>query len=233
MGSKAAEKLAELTTFLKVWFAAPKTVGAILPTSATSARKMVTLIDHSSSLPVLEIGPGTGAITRQILSSGTRPDNLVTLEVDPTFVRTLRERFPGIKIVQGDAFDLHSTFSRHGPVKFDTIISAMPLVTHPVKKRVVFLRQALSLLPMGRPLVIISYSRSPPIPAGLGGYSVERLATVFRNIPPSHLWLYRSTCDLNGIARALTGVENFDVETRQNHQSNGVSADDDVPLGCD
>lgn len=147
MGSKAADKLAEITTFLKVWFKAPKTVGAILPTSATSGRKMVSVIDHSSCLPVLEIGPGTGAITRQILSSGTRPDNLVALEVDPTFVRTLRERFPGIRIVQGDAFDLHSTFSRHGPVTFDTIISAMPLVTHPVEKRLAFLRQALPFSP--------------------------------------------------------------------------------------
>lgn len=212
MGNKTAEKLAEIKTFLSVWFKAPRTVGAILPTGVTSGKKIAALIDHTSGLPVLEIGPGTGAITRQILSSGTHSANLVALEVEPTFIQALRERFPGIRVVQGNAFDLSSTFSRHGPVQFDTIISAIPLVTHPVEKRLGFLRQALALLPAGRPLVIISYSRKPPIPAGLGGYTVERLATVLRNIPPAHLWLYRSACDPNVTARALAGVESLDVE---------------------
>lgn len=194
MADRAAKKLAEIKIFLRAWLKAPRTVGAILPTSATSGRKMVALIDQTSRLPVLEIGPGTGAITRQILSAGTRADNLVALEVEPVFVQALRENFPDIRIVEGDAFDLHSTLSQAGTLKFDTIISAMPLVTHPVEARVAFLRQALSFLPNGRPLVIISYSCKPPIPAGWGGYTVERLGTVFRNIPPSSLWLYRSSC---------------------------------------
>ncbi len=48
----------------------------------------------ASGLPVLELGPGTGVITRAILERGVPPEHLYAVEYSPDFVRHLRGAFP-------------------------------------------------------------------------------------------------------------------------------------------
>jgi phosphatidylethanolamine/phosphatidyl-N-methylethanolamine N-methyltransferase len=177
--------------FFKGWLRTPKAVGSIIPTSSVTARKMASVIDAASGLPVLELGPGTGVITKAILGRGIAPGKLTAVEYSPEFVRHLRRSYPGVNVIEGDAFNLGATLGEARDTIFDCAISGVPLLNFPVEARVRYLEQVLDRIPIGRPVVQLTYGPKSPIPAGRGTYTIEHFRFVFRNIPPTQLWIYR------------------------------------------
>ncbi|MBX3581886.1 MAG: methyltransferase domain-containing protein [Rhizobiaceae bacterium] len=188
---RIAKKFDDELKFFKGWIDKPKAVGAIIPTSSVTARRMATVINAQSGLPVLEIGPGTGVITKAILRHGVKPADLYTIEYSADFVAHLRRNFPGVNVIEGDAFDLDTTLGSKSGLTFDSIISGVPLLNFPVEKRVAYLESLLSRLPHGRPVIQLTYGPKSPIPAGHGDYKVEHFDFILRNIPPTQLWIYR------------------------------------------
>ncbi|PYE89179.1 phospholipid N-methyltransferase PmtA [Phyllobacterium leguminum] len=188
---KLAEKFDEEIRFFKGWIDGPKAVGAILPTSSVTARRMASVVNPHSGLPVLELGPGTGVITRAILQRGVKPESLYCVEYSEDFARRLCADLPDINIIQGDAFDLDSTLGNHRDVVFDSVICAVPLLNFPLEKRLALLEDLLRRIPEGRPVMQITYSPLPAIPAGRGKYVVEPYDFVIRNVPPARLWVYK------------------------------------------
>ena len=186
-----AEKFDDELKFFQGWVRRPKAVGSIVPTSSITAREMASVIDTGSGLPVLEIGPGTGVITRAILARGIRPENLYTVEYSPEFVRHLRRLYPAVNVIEGDAFNLAATLGENRDLTFDSVISGVPLLNFPVARRVAYLESLLDRIPEGRPIVQLTYGPMSPIPPGRGNYTVEHFHFVFRNIPPTQLWIYR------------------------------------------
>ncbi len=63
----------------------PAGVGAVIPSSRSLGRMMAGQIDPMNG-PVVEIGPGTGAITRQILAAGISPQNLTLFDMSQGFI---------------------------------------------------------------------------------------------------------------------------------------------------
>ncbi|RCS25088.1 methyltransferase domain-containing protein [Phyllobacterium salinisoli] len=191
LGKRLAEKFDEEIRFFKGWIDGPKAVGAILPTSSVTARRMASVVDPDSGLPVLELGPGTGVITKAILQRGVKPSDIYCVEYSEDFARHLREDFPEINIIQGDAFDLDTTLGEHKDLIFDSVISAVPLLSFPVERRVAILEDLLNRIPEGRPVIQITYGPLSPIPPGRGNYIVQHYDFVIRNVPPARLWIYK------------------------------------------
>lgn len=185
------EKLDEELKFFKGWIDKPKAVGAIVPTSSVTSRRMASVIDTASGLPVLEVGPGTGVITKAILARGIEPENLCTVEYSANFVRHLRKLYPQVNVIEGDAFNLDDALGDKRDTIFDCVISAVPLLNFPIERRVAYLEDLLDRIPAGRPVMQITYGPLSPIPAGRGDYSVKHFDFIMRNIPPAHLWIYR------------------------------------------
>lgn len=177
--------------FIKGWLDQPRAVGAMLPTSGVTARKMASVVNPHSGLPVLELGPGTGVITKAILERGIAPEKLYSIEYSADFVEHLVEQFPGVNIIEGDAFDLDATLGDNRRLTFDAVVSGVPLLNFPVDKRVAYIDDLLDRVPPGRPVVQLTYGPKSPVPAGKGNYVVEHLDFVLRNFPPTQLWLYR------------------------------------------
>jgi phosphatidylethanolamine/phosphatidyl-N-methylethanolamine N-methyltransferase len=177
--------------FFRGWIDKPKAVGAIIPTSSVAARRMASVIDPESGNLVLELGPGTGAITRAILERGVKPENLVSVEYSRDFVERLTADFPGVNFVHGSAFDLETVIAPWKGRAFDSVVSAIPMLNFPIDQRVDLMNRLLELIPVGRPVVQITYGPLAPVPAGRGTYSLERFDFIMRNIPPAHLWVYR------------------------------------------
>ena len=192
---KFAEKFDDELKFFKGWIDKPRAVGSIVPTSSFTARKMASVIDTRSGLPTLEVGPGTGIITKYILKHGVKPRDLYAVEYSHDFVIHLRRNFPGVNVVEGDAFNLGETLRRalgdNTPKQFDSVVSGVPLLNFPVQQRVKYLEGLLDRLPQGRPVVQLTYGPKSPIPPGLGDYTVEKFDFILRNIPPTKLWIYR------------------------------------------
>lgn len=193
-----AEKFDDELRFFKGWIDKPKAVGSIIPTSSVTARRMASIIDTGSGLPVLELGPGTGVITKAILAHGVKPDKLYTVEYSEDFVRHLEKQFPDVNIIHGDAFDLDTTLGEKRDLTFDAVVSGVPLLNFPVAQRIRYIEDLLTRIPEGRPIVQLTYGPLSPVPAGKGDYTVEHFDFVLRNFPPTQLWIYRRP----GFARA-------------------------------
>ena len=177
--------------FFKGWIDKPRAVGSIVPTSSVTARRMASVIDTKSGLPVLELGPGTGVITKAILEAGVKPEDLWSVEYSEDFVLHLRTRYPGVNIVHGDAFDLDATLGERSGLIFDSIISGVPLLNFPVQQRIDYIENLLDRIPAGRPIVQLTYGPLSPVPPARGNYTVEHFDFIVRNIPPTQLWIYR------------------------------------------
>ncbi|MGB3388010.1 MAG: class I SAM-dependent methyltransferase [Pseudaminobacter sp.] len=186
-----ATKFDDELRFFKGWMDKPKAVGSIIPTSSVTARRMASIIDVGSNLPVLELGPGTGVVTRAILKRGIKPQDVYAVEYSPEFVDHVRKNFAGVNVIQGDAFDLGGTLGEKAGLTFDCAISAVPLLNFPMIRRVAYVNDLLDRLPPGRPVIQITYGPLSPVPARHGEYTVEHFDFVIRNIPPAQLWLYR------------------------------------------
>ena len=188
-----ATKFDDELRFFKGWIDKPKSVGAIVPTSAITARRMASVADPGSGLPVLETGPGTGVITRAILERGVRPENLYAVEYSTDFVDHLRRQYPGVTVIQGDAFDLDYTLderqgARHEP--FAAVISGLPLLNFPMPLRHRLLENATQRLLPGGVFVQFSYGLNAPVTPP-PGHTVTRAAFVWANVPPARVWVYR------------------------------------------
>lgn len=79
------------------------------------AEWIVAQLELQPGEPWVELGPGLGALTE---FAWARSRNGLVIEKDGRLVPELRDRFPGLEIVHGDAaeFDLRELFAR-GPVK--------------------------------------------------------------------------------------------------------------------
>ena len=183
-------KFDEEIRFFKGWIDGPKRVGAICPTSSITARRMASIVDTTSGLPVLELGPGTGIITKAILEHGTAPKDLVSIEFSTDFYQHLVKTYPGVNFVNGDAFDLDRTLAHMDGTMFDSVISAIPLLSFPMERRIALLEGLLDRLPAGRPVMQITYGPVSPIVARPDRYTIKHFDFVVRNIPPAQLWTY-------------------------------------------
>lgn len=185
-------KFDEEIRFFKGWQRDKKGVGALLPTSAVTARRMADVIDTSSGLPVLELGAGTGVITKAILERGVAPRDLVSIEYAPHFCDLLRKRFPDVDIRNGDVFELDRVLADRCGQTFDCVISAVPMLSFPLERRIALMKDLLSRIPRGRPVVQITHGPMSPLPAMPDIYTIAHLDFIMRNLPPAQLWIYRS-----------------------------------------
>jgi len=152
---------------------------------------MASIVDVNSGLPILELGPGTGVITKAILDRGVSPENLFSVEYSQKFITHLQTDFPSVNFIQGDAFDVKNICKSANADRFDCVISGLPLLNFPSEKRVRLIDGLLDHLPPGRPIIQFCYGPFSPVLPGRGNYEVEHFNWVARNVPPAQLWIYR------------------------------------------
>ncbi|MBY2918420.1 methyltransferase domain-containing protein [Rhizobium leguminosarum] len=188
---RLGKRFEEEVQFFKGWQKDKKGVGAVIPTSIHTARRMASVVDPRSRLAVLELGAGTGVITKAILARGVEPRQLVSVEYSRTFYDGLVERFPGVDFRLGDAFQLDQVLSDRPGDQFDCVISAVPMLSFPMERRVALLEDLLARIPAGRPVIQITYGPLSPVIKMPDRYVVSHYDFVIRNIPPAQLWTYR------------------------------------------
>jgi phosphatidylethanolamine/phosphatidyl-N-methylethanolamine N-methyltransferase len=177
--------------FLRSWIEKPLHMGAVMPSGRVLARTMAQYVDIKSSGPVVELGPGTGAITNALIAHGVDQKRLVLVEYNPGFCALLRDRYPHAKIVQGDAYKLRDSLWDVLHIPASAVVSGLPLVTKPMLTRLKLIRDAFLALAPGAPFVQFTYSVAPPIPKSLPGVSTEASERIWMNLPPARVWVYR------------------------------------------
>jgi phosphatidylethanolamine/phosphatidyl-N-methylethanolamine N-methyltransferase len=185
-------RLDDEVRFLRSWIEKPLHVGAVMPSGRFLARTMAQYVDPHSTGPVVELGPGTGAITSALIEHGVDQKRLVLVEYNPGFCALLRDRYPLAKVVQGDAYSLRDTlWSVLGGGRATAVVSGLPLVTKPMLTRLKLIRDSFALLKPGAPFIQFTYSVVPPIPKSLPGVFTEASERIWMNLPPARVWVYR------------------------------------------
>jgi phosphatidylethanolamine/phosphatidyl-N-methylethanolamine N-methyltransferase len=184
-------RLDDEVRFLRSWMEKPLHMGAVMPSGRVLARTMAQYVDIGSSGPVVELGPGTGAITSALIEHGVDQRRLVLVEYNPGFCALLRDRYPHAKVVQGDAYTLRDSLRNVLSAPASAVVSGLPLVTKPMLTRLKLIREAFLALAPGAPFVQFTYSVAPPIPKSLPGVSTEASERIWMNLPPARVWVYR------------------------------------------
>ncbi|HKS18122.1 MAG TPA: rRNA adenine N-6-methyltransferase family protein [Bradyrhizobium sp.] len=184
-------RLDDEVRFLRSWIEKPLHMGAVMPSSKLLARTMAQYVDVESEGPVIELGPGTGAITNALIEHGIDQKRLVLVEYNPSFCALLRDRYPQATVVQGDAYALRDSIWNVLETRASAVVSGLPLVTKPMLTRLKLIRDAFMALSPGAPFVQFTYSVAPPIPKSLPGVSTEASERIWMNLPPARVWVYR------------------------------------------
>lgn len=166
-------------------------MGAVMPSGKVLARTMARYVDPHSDAPVIELGPGTGAITNALIARGIDQKRLVLVEYNPGFCALLRERYPQATIVQGDAYALRDSLWNVLGKPASAVVSGLPLVTKPMRTRLKLIRDAFVALAPGAPFIQFTYSVTPPIPKSLSGVHTQASERIWMNLPPARVWVYR------------------------------------------
>lgn len=186
--------LADNARFLRSWIENPRGVGAVSPSGPALARTMANFVDLSREGPIVELGPGTGPVTQALLEHGVPPSRLLLVEYETSFCDLLRTRFPGVEVVQGDAYGLKKTLDGklQGPVA--SVVSSLPLLNQPEADRLRLLDQSFDMMGPGGVFIQFTYGLFSPIPLkrhpGRPAI-VGEAAPVWLNIPPARVWRYR------------------------------------------
>ncbi|GAC1333353.1 MAG: rRNA adenine N-6-methyltransferase family protein [Bradyrhizobium sp.] len=184
-------RLDDEVRFLRSWIEKPLHMGAVMPSGRLLARTMAQYVDTRSEGPVVELGPGTGAITSALIERGVDQSRLVLVEYNPGFCALLRDRYPHARVVQGDAYALRDSLRKVLTAPASAVVSGLPLVTKPMLTRLKLIRDAFAALAPGAPFVQFTYSVAPPIPKSLPGVSTEASERIWMNLPPARVWVYR------------------------------------------
>jgi phosphatidylethanolamine/phosphatidyl-N-methylethanolamine N-methyltransferase len=181
----------EAVLFLASWLKAPQRMGAVVPSGRGLARAMAREINPYGPGNVIELGGGTGSITRALLERGVKPDRLIVVERDPKLAALLRQRFPGVKVMRGDAASLGALLEPLGLQRIDAVVSSLPLLSmpKPVRRRIV--EESFALLGERGRFVQFTYGVAAPFPAPEWGLAGEVADRIWANFPPATVWRFR------------------------------------------
>jgi phosphatidylethanolamine/phosphatidyl-N-methylethanolamine N-methyltransferase len=185
-----AYPLEEELQFLRALIANPRAVGAVAPSSPSLVRAIAAQVDPSQPGPFLELGAGTGAVTRGILARGISQERLTVIERDTELAKSIAAQFGGVHVINGDAFDLERALGRPNSQRFAAVVSGIPLLNHEPEKRRSLLDAALEHAAPGAPFIQFSYGFHSPISPS-ADITVSMAAFVWKNLPPARVWVYR------------------------------------------
>ncbi len=187
-------RLADEARFFMSWLDNPGLAGAVSPSGPFLARMMARYVDPRKAGSIVELGPGTGAITEALLERGIAPKRLFLIEYDGGFCSLLRRRFPGVHVIKGDAYQLSKTLKGRLRRPPGAIVSSLPLLLKPESQRLALLTEAMDCMPKDGRFIQFSYSPRSPIPRDNLlelGFQVDACSPVWLNLPPARVWAYR------------------------------------------
>lgn len=195
-GARPGEGLHPTLTFLREWLRAPRSIAALSPSGRQLARLMVAQVPRDARR-VIELGGGTGAITRALFDRGVPREGLLVLELNDALHRHLRERFAGVQVVHADARDLGGVLRRTGFLEAgpaDAVISSLGLLAMPRRMQREILEGAFAALRADGCFVQFTYGPFGPVPRPLLvelGLGVRRHGVAWWNVPPAAVYVYR------------------------------------------
>lgn len=185
------QRSGDVWRFLRSGIVAPMRTGAQCPSGRALAQEMARAVDPQVPGMVIELGVGTGPVTRALIARGVSAERLLLVESNPEFCMLLRQRYPQSRLVQGDALALPRRLRQETSAPVAAVVSSLPLKLMPPRVRVRLLHDCLRLMGPGGRFIQFTYATGSPVPLH-NGLRVHAQASrrVWRNLWPAKVWTY-------------------------------------------
>lgn len=188
--------LREKTRFLSEFVKTPGVVGAVAPSSASLARKMVEWIDWPEARTVIEYGPGTGVFTERIRRRLHPGGRFLAIEINPLFAARLARRYPDVRVHQDCVRNVEAVCRRDGVTQVDAIVCGLPWAVFGDEAQTDILRGMTAVLKPGGQFATFAYVQGLLLPAARrfqsklrGHFSrIERSRIAWANFPPARVY---------------------------------------------
>jgi len=176
--------------FFKRWLANPLQMGSVVPSSKALCKRVVQHSARENDEIIVELGAGTGVISRALLEGGVPAERLFVVEIVPAMVGHLRRVLPGATVIEGDARNLPRLIPQSWHGRIGTVVCGIPLVLLPKPEQRRFI-DAIETAAPGRGFLHYSYCATSPLPAKRHSLTAKREAWTPLNLPPASVWRYR------------------------------------------
>jgi phosphatidylethanolamine/phosphatidyl-N-methylethanolamine N-methyltransferase len=186
--------------FLQGFIKNPLKVGAISPSSPDLAVKMIEGVDADENNVAVEIGCGTGAITKFLQDVIPNRKSFLGIEIDKGFVDNLQKDFPKLQFVCGDARETEAILKENGFGKVSYIISGLPFVVLPKEVSSGILAEVDKLMKNGCMFRTFQYAHGYHLPPAVKFRDeldkkygkCKRSSLILMNVPPVYTLTWKT-----------------------------------------
>lgn len=166
--------------------------GAIASCSEDVANVLTLRANLADSKTVVELGSGTGAITKKLVERLSKDTLFLALELNEQFVEETKRCCPGVTVYHDTAENVKIYLNKHGKETCDCIISTLPWTLFDKELQERILNAIWDVLPEGGEFLTVAYTFAPFLPAGrrFGSLvkkkfaNVHRTKPIWKNLPP-------------------------------------------------
>jgi phosphatidylethanolamine/phosphatidyl-N-methylethanolamine N-methyltransferase len=185
-----------LPQFAREFLQSPSITGAVCASSPFLARRLASAVDLSQARSVLEVGPGSGAITERLVRQMPARARLTTIEINPRFAEMIRLKFPSAAVICGGVEELAGYMRRNKMEPFDCVVSSLPWTSFEAELQRDILEQVYQALRPGGEIATYAYWGFHWLPSAsafrqqLRGrfQNVKASPVVWANLPPAFVY---------------------------------------------
>jgi phosphatidylethanolamine/phosphatidyl-N-methylethanolamine N-methyltransferase len=180
---------ADAAVFFGLWLQKPLRIAAASPSGSHLADALAHCVELERPGLILELGAGTGSLTRGLVRAGCPPERIIAVEREARLAAVLRREFPRATVIEGDATRIGQYLA--GRVeRLSTVVSSLPIKWFPLEAQRAVVEPCLDLLGPGGRFLQVTNAFSSPLPRGRLEICGREIGRVWRNLLPAQIWSY-------------------------------------------
>jgi phosphatidylethanolamine/phosphatidyl-N-methylethanolamine N-methyltransferase len=179
----------DFAIFFGLWLQNPMRIAAVNPSGAHLADTVARFVDLTRPGPVLELGAGTGSLTRGLIRAGCPLQRIIVLEREPRLAAVLRREFPGMMVIEDDATRIGDYLAARA-TRLCATISSLPIKWFSLRQQEAVVAPCLDCLGPDGAFLQMTNAFASPLAIDQLGLAGKEIARVWRNLLPTQLWSY-------------------------------------------
>lgn len=184
------KRIKGLFLFLFEFLRKPSHVGALWPSSRWLAKSLAKQIPANPNGIILDLGAGTGVVTRALIAKGFKPEQIIIVEQSPQLAAHLRMDFPASTVIQGQAQQLHELLGDKA-VNIHAIVSSLPLRSIETSQVQLIVQELQQLLPKQALLIQFTYDWFRPYHIIPDHFQLKYTKSIWLNFPPARIGVFK------------------------------------------
>jgi phosphatidylethanolamine/phosphatidyl-N-methylethanolamine N-methyltransferase len=174
--------------FLKQLLKNPKTMGALYPSSQALSDFILKQTHYLDGDYILEIGAGTGSLTKGLISGGIPKEKIIVVELDKKLYNFLKSKILDVNIINADAKHLPNILPKNVIGKISTVVSGIPMMNLSEKEKMAIIDACFLVMKQNGRLIQFTYKPTSPINCEKFNLEKKFLGRVMFNVPPASVW---------------------------------------------